>query len=108
MNFFVDFCQVKARGRDSFVQIGFLYLENTGIALGSAFATLQEFAVTLVVCWRKRWGIEVLQVSTGTLSNSDELESLSVASCHHGFYLLLMSELGSQNTPYGRENVNLT
>lgn len=38
----------------------------------------------------------MLLVSTGALSSSGDLESLAVASYHRMFYLLLLSELGSQ------------
>lgn len=41
-------------------------------------------------------GIEELLMSPGTLSSGDELESLAVASSHQVFYLLSLSELGSQ------------
>lgn len=57
MRFFVDFCQVKAGGKDSIIQMSFLYWENAGVALRSGFAALQEFAVTFVVYWATRWGI---------------------------------------------------
>lgn len=103
---FCWFLSSKSWGKDSIVQIGFLYWENTGTELRSGFATWQEFAVTFVVHWSKV-GIEVLLMSPGALSSGDDLESLAVASSHHVFYLLLLRDPGSQTLPEEKKNVNL-